>query len=71
MDIKGVKTHTLLPEILLQDFKLVTKYFFSILEKINHKYNQNVNFISDFKAVLMSIECVRNRQAQRQRTHVT
>ncbi len=42
MDIKGVKTHTLLPEILLQAFKLVTKYFFSILEKINHKYKSKI-----------------------------
>lgn len=36
-----------------------------MVENMKQKYNQNVNFISDFKAVLMSIECVRNKEAQR------
>lgn len=44
---------------------------FSKLEDINKKYNQNVNFISDFKAVLMSIEYVRNKEAQRHEEHTS
>jgi len=43
-------------------------FFLSKFENINQNYNQNVNFISDFKAVLMSIEYVRNKEAQRHKS---
>jgi len=49
----------------------ISLFFLSKFENINENYNQNVNFISDFKAVLMSIEYVRNKEAQRHKEHTS